>query len=365
LIDPSPTKDNMNTPRNEYPDLPSFGGQTVVVTGAGRGIGRSTAILFAELGARVVIAEISPLGKEVEEQITASEGQALFIQTDISQEKSAANLVHRTLQNFGPVDVLINNAILSPFSLVKDMPAELWDRVQAVNLRGTFLVSQACLPDMLARGKGTIINMVSTEAMPGLSAYIASKQGILGFSQSLAAEVGPMGINVIAFAPSMVDTPGLREVARQLAPQLGITEEEFLNLSLHPTYKGLMPVEHAALAAAYLAGSFAEEYAGENVDGYTILERVGVISSPAQDLRDETESMEDFELPKNRINMSQVFEKTLELNRQVENFLSDTESEFSQLPFFARLMARSGFTRKAGQRLSDWIRYAAGFTSLR
>jgi NAD(P)-dependent dehydrogenase (short-subunit alcohol dehydrogenase family) len=340
----------MNIPINTYPDLPSFCERTVVVTGAGRGIGRSIAVLFAKLGARVIIAEVSSSGKEVEKEIDVAGGKAVFIQTDVSDESSVSNLVSCTRQAFGPVDVLVNNAILCPFSLVKDMPVDLWDRVQAVNLRGTFLVSQACLPDMLARGKGTIINMISTEAMPGLSAYIASKQGILGFSQTLAAEVGPMGIHVITFAPGMVDTPGIREVAQQLAHELGIAEEEFLNLSLHPAYQGLMPVEHAALAAAYLAGTYAEEYAGESVDGYTVLERAGVISS-FMGLRTGSKFEKERGSAKNTVDASNAVEKAINLNRQVENFLAETDSEFNQLPFFARPMARSGFSRKAEQRL--------------
>ena len=222
-------------------------GKVVVVTGAGRGIGEQVARAFAWLGAEVVIAELSTQGQRVADTICQAGGKALFVQTDVSDSASVDRLAQTVHHALGPVSILVNNAIRIADVLVVDMDEALWDSILAVNLRGTFLTSKTFLPDMLMRRDGAIINMVSTEAMPGLSAYIASKQGILGLSQSMALEVGPAGVKVIPFAPGMVDTPGIRGVSGSLAPRLGMTQDAFLNLSLHPGYEGLMPPEHAAL----------------------------------------------------------------------------------------------------------------------
>ena len=327
-------------------------GQVVVVTGSGRGIGKQAARAFASLGAWVGVAELSAEGKETARQITAEGGQALFIQTDVADEGSVARLVEQTHAAFGPVDILVNNAILCPVAPVAELSAELFDRVIAVNLRGPFLTCKAFLPDLLTRGKGTILNLVSTDAMPGLAAYIASKQGLTGFTQSLAVEVGQQGIQVIAFGPGMVDTPAIRGVAPKLAPLLGFSEEQFLSMPLHPAYAGLMPAEDAGAAAAYLAAKLAGEYAGEMVTGYAVLERAGVISAAAAALPSTAPAAEAAPAQAMAPDAADLTERLIEI-------LAATEEEFNQMPVFIRPLARNGFKGKAGQSLQDWKRSAA------
>jgi NAD(P)-dependent dehydrogenase (short-subunit alcohol dehydrogenase family) len=260
----------------------TFAGQVTLVTGAGRGIGLEVARAFARLGAQVVIAELNEdTGRATASLIRCEGGQALFIKTEVSIESEVAALVHQARHVFGPIDILVNNAIVCPVVSIVEMDTALWDQVIAVNLRAAFLTCRACLPDMIARRHGSIVNMVSTDAMPGLAAYIASKQGLAGFSQSLAAEVGSTGIRVVAFGPGMVDTPAIRSVATNLAPQLGLTEDRFLSLSIHPAFDGLMPAEYSGAAAAYLVARLADEYHGEVVNAYTVLERAGLIDPPA------------------------------------------------------------------------------------
>jgi NAD(P)-dependent dehydrogenase (short-subunit alcohol dehydrogenase family) len=288
-----------------------FAGQVIVVTGAGQGIGLQIARSFALLGGKVILAELSEAGQDA---------------------------------HYGAVSVLINNAIYIRESAVMDMPVEIWDRTIAVNLRGTFLTCQAFLPDMLRQRFGTILNLVSTDAMPGLAAYIASKQGIAGFSQSLAHEVGEAGIHVIPFSPGMVDTPGIRSVAEGLAPRLGLQPEQFLNLSLNSAYTGLMPAEHAAAAAVYLTLHLADEFHGQVVNGYEILERAGLLHSPA-DVPEISEAHAK----------AGVVERS-DLIRQLVNILIETEEEFNRLPIFVRPIARQGFKTKTGQSLADWKR---------
>lgn len=320
----------------------AFQDQLAVITGAGRGIGLQTARAFALLGARVVLAEIADAGADAERLIREEGGRAHFIQTDVSNPESVRAMAENIRRSFGPVSILINNAIFIEEAGVDEMSLAAWDRTIAVNLRGTFLTCRAFLPEMLAENKGVILNMVSTDAMPGLSAYIASKQGITGFSHSLALEVHGTGLRVIPFAPGMVDTPGIRNVAKGLAPRLELTEDEFLNLSLHAAYEGLMPPEHAAGAAAYLALHLAETYHGDVVTGYEVLEKAGLLK-PSQV---ETALSE---IPADSLGNSQEA-----LLHELAQSLKETEKEFQQLPVFVRPIAKQGFKRKAGASLSDW-----------
>ena len=326
-----------------------------VVTGAGRGIGREVARALAWLGARVVIAELDEAGGHATEGIIRDAGGiALFVRTDVSDAMAVGSLAQQVRSAFGAVELLINNAIVCPVVPVAEMNVDTWDRVMAINLRGAFLTCRAFLPDMLERGQGTIVNLISTDAMPGLSAYIASKQGLVGFSQSLAVEVGDRGLRVIAFGPGMVDTPGIREVAADLAPRLGMTEAEFLKVPLHTAYTGLMPATHAGAATAYLVAELAEAYHGEVVDGYAILERAGVIGAPVVPVVEEERSLTAGKPDTG--SSSAALQHVAEQARELHVILAETELEFGQLPVFARPLARRGFKSKAGQSLQDWLR---------
>jgi len=319
------------------------------VTGAGQGIGREVAIAFARLGASIVIAEISALGQETERIVKEGGGKALFVKTDVSSESDVADLARSTQEMFGRADILINNAIVCPVAAVQDLDVGLWDRVMAVNLRGTFLTCKAFLPGMLAHKRGTIVNMVSTDAMPFLSAYIASKQGITGFSQSLAAEVGPEGVRVIALAPAMVNTPGLRGAAQDLAPRLGLSRDEFLSMAI--------PADHAATATAYLVVALADEYHGEQIDGYTVPERAGLTTAPGSDV--ETVSPTAEPAPALAADRAEALRQAVTLSKRLQEVIAKTDAEFKQLPIFVRPLAQRGFKSKAGQRIQDWARTAA------
>ena len=330
--------------------------RVAVVTGGGQGIGREIAITLAFLGARVGIAELSESGLETARLIQGFGGAAKYIQTDISKQDPVNLLAQEIHEELGPVDILINNAIRCPVAPVVEMDLSQWDEVVAVNLRGAFLTCKAFLPVMIARKHGTILNMISTDAMPGLSAYIATKQGLAGFSQSLAVEVGAEGVHVVAFAPGMVDTPGIRSVADQLAPLLEMTVEEFMHISLHPAYDGLMPVEHAAAAAVYLAVNCAEEYHGEIVNGYEILEKAGLIHAKGIELLEQIQLDVAGEIEPSGLDQDEKFSRALAYSRELKMILSETASEFNQLPVFIRPVARNGFKSKAGLRLQDWQR---------
>jgi NAD(P)-dependent dehydrogenase (short-subunit alcohol dehydrogenase family) len=322
-------------------------GQTAVVTGAGRGIGREVARALAWLGAQVVIAELDPIsGAETERLIQLEGARALFIHTDVAAQESVIAVIGQARSAFGRVSILVNNAILCPYSPLAEMDVALWDRVVAVNLRGAFLTCRSLLPDMLAARQGVIVNMISVDAMPGLSAYIATKKGLAGFSQSLAMEVGEQSVRVIPFVPGMVDTPGIRGVASGLAPRLGLSEEQFLHMPLHPAFDGLMPPAFAGVATAFLIARLADEFHGETVTGYEVLERAGLIRpAPLPEPvgnQAASQSAQSHAVP--------------ELAQELGRILAKTEAEFRQLPLFIRPLARNGFKSKSGAALGDWQR---------
>ena len=180
--------------------------KVVIVTGGSIGIGHAYSLGLAAEGARVVVADIAdpqPTVKEIE----ARGGQALGVSGDVSREEDTLDLATKTLQRFGRIDVLVNNAALygtlkrRPFM---EIPVEEWDRVMAVNLRGLFLCARAVFPAMKAQGTGKIINIASSTFFKGVPNYIhytTSKGGVVGFTRSLARELGDVGIRVNAIAP--------------------------------------------------------------------------------------------------------------------------------------------------------------------
>jgi len=192
-------------------------GRIALITGAGRGIGRSVALRLAKLGARVVLSartdeEIRSVASEIEQD----GGEALSIKADVSLEKDVDQLFGRIEHELGALDILVNNAGIGLFGPLEDFPVEEFDRVIAVNLRGTFMCCQQAMQMMKAAGSGYIINISSVvgfKGYPGQSAYTASKHGIMGLTKSLAVEAQEYGIRVSAVLPGGVDT-GLVKEAR-------------------------------------------------------------------------------------------------------------------------------------------------------
>ena len=185
-------------------------GRVAIVTGAGQGIGRAFALGMAREGASVVIAELNQdTASRVEAELKEKGHEALAIQTDVSREDSVQEMVSRCVDRFGTVDILMNNAGIHIASPVEEMSEEVWDRVIGTNLAGTFLCSRAVVPIFMPKRKGRIMSMSSGLAHQGVlnaAHYAASKAGIIGFTRSLALELGPHGITVNAIAPGVTDT---------------------------------------------------------------------------------------------------------------------------------------------------------------
>jgi 3-oxoacyl-[acyl-carrier protein] reductase len=196
----------MVTPNSRF----NLTNRTVIITGGGKGIGKVYAQEFAKAGARVVAADIDEASaRGVVEALAAQGHAALGLGTDIASEDSTQAMARATLERFGTIDVLINNASLMsvlPRRSWLEIPVEEWDRVMAVNLRGMFLACRAVFPAMKAQGRGKIVNISSSRALEGTPNrlhYTTSKAGVIGFTRALAREVGAFGITVNAVTPGL------------------------------------------------------------------------------------------------------------------------------------------------------------------
>jgi NAD(P)-dependent dehydrogenase (short-subunit alcohol dehydrogenase family) len=191
-------------------------GKVAIITGGARGLGRAYALRLAKEGAKVVIADILD-GKETVDAVVQLGGEAIYIHTDVTSEESTQEMARMTVERFGRIDILINNAALFA-AIVKrpfyEIPAEEWDAVMAVNLKGPFLCAKAVFPQMKKQGKGKIINVSSGafyKGLPDFLHYVVSKGGNVALTRSLAREVGEAGIFVNTIAPGYTETEFLKE----------------------------------------------------------------------------------------------------------------------------------------------------------
>lgn len=185
--------------------------QVAIITGGSRGIGRAIALALAEAGAKVVVASRKQEGIDaVVAEIESQGGTALAVAAHVGKEEAISALVERTVEVFGKIDILINNAATNPhFGPILTANAALWDKILEVNLRGAFFLCQQVAPLMKQQGGGVIINMVSTAGIqpsPGLGIYSVSKAGLIILTKVLANELGPSNIRVNAIAPGVIKT---------------------------------------------------------------------------------------------------------------------------------------------------------------
>ena len=213
-----------------------------LVTGAGSGIGRATALVFAREGAKVVVSDIVVEGgQETVQQIEAAGGEAIFVKADVSQAADVETLVAKTVETYGRLDCAFNNAgIEGGVKPTIDCTEEEFDRTIAVNLTGVWLCMKYELQQMLSQGGGAIVNTASAAGLvgfPGLPDYVASKHGVLGLTKTAALEYAKSGIRVNAVCPGVIQTP-MVERGAQLSP--GFDE---LAVSMEPVGRFGQPAE--------------------------------------------------------------------------------------------------------------------------
>lgn len=225
-------------------------GRIALVTGAAAGIGRATALKFAAEGAKVVVSDVVvPGGEETVAMIRANGGEALFVGADVSKTADVTALIAGTVAAYGQLDCACNNAgiegVIAPFT---EQTEENFDRIIAVNLKGTFLCLQAEIAQMLTQGGGAIVNLSSVAGLigfPGLSAYVASKHGVNGLTKNAALEYAKQGIRVNSVCPAGIDTRMLDSLAEQ-ATGGTMTSRQMMD-GLHPMGRIGTPDEVADL----------------------------------------------------------------------------------------------------------------------
>ena len=219
-----------------------FKDKIALITGGTSGIGRATAIAFAQEGATVVVAgRREAAGQETVTQVQAAGGTGLFVKTDVSQEAEVEGLVAHTLQAFGRLDVAFNNAGIEQLPVPLETQTEAaYDALMAINVKGVWLALKYEIPALLASGGGAIVNNASIAGVlgfPGVPIYVASKHAVVGLTKALALEYGKSGIRINAVCPAAIDTEmfkrftagndDLREQAKALHPlgRIGQPEE--------------------------------------------------------------------------------------------------------------------------------------------
>ena len=199
-------------------------GRAAVVTGAGQGIGAATVRLFAEEGARLVLADLrSGPAERLVAEIRAAGGEALFVRADVTSDDDCQAMIEASVNTYGALDILVNNAGIAGKGTVTDITEEFWDRVMAVNLKSIFLASRHAVPHMERGGGGSIVCIASVAGVTGEKgqvAYNTSKHGVIGLVRCMAFDHAPAGIRVNAVCPGATETPLLSPLTEERRTRL-------------------------------------------------------------------------------------------------------------------------------------------------
>jgi NAD(P)-dependent dehydrogenase (short-subunit alcohol dehydrogenase family) len=244
-------------------------GRVALVTGGASGIGAVTAVRFARAGAAVSLVDLDEEGGgRVAREITGAGGRALFLTGDVSLAADCQRAVEQTVEAFGGLDILFNNAGIIRRASVTELGEEDWDRVMAVNVKSIYLMSRAAIPVMEKAGGGSIVNTSSGWGLAGgrrAAAYCASKGAVVLLTKAMALDHGPQNIRVNCICPGDTDTPMLRSEAEQL----GEAADRFLAEAAEQPLRRIVQPDDVSDAALYLASDAAAAVTGISlvVDG--------------------------------------------------------------------------------------------------
>ncbi|MEM3832955.1 MAG: SDR family oxidoreductase [Thermoprotei archaeon] len=243
-------------------------GRVAIVTGSGRGIGRSIAILLAKMGAKVVVNVKKGINEadETLENIRSAGGDGIIIQADVSADSGARKLIGETVKAFGTVDILINNAGVGIARALHDIDEKLWDKQINTNLKSAFLCSKYASEIMIKKGWGRIINISSIAGIIGMALlipYSAAKAGLIGLTRALAAELSPYGITVNVVAAGLVKTKMGLSLIELLAGKDDV-EKIADNWALqHTLTKKMLNPDEVAELVVFLASEKAKNITGQ------------------------------------------------------------------------------------------------------
>ena len=245
--------------------------KVAIVTGGGKGIGKAICMAFASEGAAVVAAarDLSKV-QETAEEIKSKGGRATAIQTDVSDAKQVQQMVVQTLNEYGQIDILVNNSgVRGPTAKVVDLNLEDWNEVLAINLTGSMLCARELLKSMIPRRSGNIINIGSEAGRAGYpmrSPYCCSKWGIIGLTQTLAIEVGEHNIRVNCISPAGVRGERLINVVRGRSEAVGVPFDELMsNITANYSLERLAEESEIAAAAVFLASDESSAITGHTL----------------------------------------------------------------------------------------------------
>lgn len=236
----------------------SFDGRVYAVTGAGSGIGEATAKRIAADGGTVLVTDVDDDGgKRVADEITSAGGKATYLRVDVAAEGEAEKMVAFAVDRFGRLDGAVNNAgVGQPVLRLHETPTDVFERINAIDLRGTFFCMRAELTHFLTSGGGAIVNTLSTaglKAVPGQGVYVAAKHGVAGLTRQAAIEYVKDGVRVNAVAPALVATPQVRATSQ---------ETQDMYAALQPSGRAAEP-EEIASTIAFLLSDDASYVTGE------------------------------------------------------------------------------------------------------
>ncbi|HSL29922.1 MAG TPA: SDR family NAD(P)-dependent oxidoreductase [Anaerolineales bacterium] len=315
-------------------------GETVLVTGAGGGIGYEAARALLWLGANVIIAEIDPQrGRQAEVSLEAEFGRdrVLFVQTDVGDEASVKNLYILSILAFGKVDAVINNATIAVLGEVTDLPIEAWDQSYRVNLRGPVLMASTFLPDMIKRKHG-VFACVSSTGTAFLGGYETFKAAQVHLANTLDAELE--GTDVIAYTigPGLVPTETASRAVEQLAPRIGMSVEQFFEMNKN----AVVSVEEAGAGFA-VSVVFAEKFRGQEISSIQALKAADI------NFGGEKADRESAEIDADKRKLA------LALCQAVRLTLQEQTDDWKHRSLFERQWVIRDFRKTASMPAEEWL----------